>query len=213
MRKLIIFLTSIILFFLILLSALNFVIFDKSFYEKEFEKNKIYEKFGKEKTLSERDALLDYFKNNEKIINSDFYNEKEKQHLFDVKNLMILSRTAVYLSFFILVILFLLVFLKYKNDFLEIISKIFVFSAIVLFSFSLIAFFMQNYFSRIFYDFHLIFFSNNLWLLNPVTDNLINLFPEKFFFDAVARIIYVVLLFGVLFFLGGIFLKNSRKII
>lgn len=37
-------------------------------------------------------------------------------------------------------------------------------------------------------DFHLISFSNDLWLLDPNTDWLIRMFPEEFFFSTVQRI-------------------------
>ena len=36
--------------------------------------------------------------------------------------------------------------------------------------------------------FHHIFFNNDLWMLNPDTDLLINIVPEPFFMDTAARI-------------------------
>lgn len=39
-------------------------------------------------------------------------------------------------------------------------------------------------FDRIFVQFHEVSFSNDLWRLNPATDRLIQMFPERFFFDA-----------------------------
>jgi integral membrane protein (TIGR01906 family) len=44
-------------------------------------------------------------------------------------------------------------------------------------------------FSEVFVQFHLISFSNDLWLLDPRTDNLIRLFPQEFFLDAAMRIV------------------------
>ena len=43
-------------------------------------------------------------------------------------------------------------------------------------------------FSKYFVVFHHIFFTNDLWLLNPSTDLLINIVPEPFFMDMAARI-------------------------
>lgn len=37
--------------------------------------------------------------------------------------------------------------------------------------------------------FHQLFFTNDLWLLNPATDLMINLFPEAFFSHLVIRIL------------------------
>ena len=45
--------------------------------------------------------------------------------------------------------------------------------------------------------FHQVFFSNDLWLLNPYTDLMINLFPEAFFNHLVVRIILWFLAFYV----------------
>jgi integral membrane protein (TIGR01906 family) len=43
-------------------------------------------------------------------------------------------------------------------------------------------------FSGVFVQFHLLSFSNDLWILDPRTDNLIRLFPQEFFLDATLRI-------------------------
>lgn len=39
-------------------------------------------------------------------------------------------------------------------------------------------------FDRLFWQFHLISFSNDLWLLDPATDYLVMLFPQGFWYDA-----------------------------
>ena len=43
-------------------------------------------------------------------------------------------------------------------------------------------------FTRYFTIFHEIFFNNDLWILDPRTDLLINIVPEPFFVDTAARI-------------------------
>jgi integral membrane protein (TIGR01906 family) len=43
-------------------------------------------------------------------------------------------------------------------------------------------------FNSLFYRFHMLSFTNDLWLLDPRTDRLIQLFPIGFFFDAAMRI-------------------------
>ena len=51
-------------------------------------------------------------------------------------------------------------------------------------------------FNKYFTLFHEIFFTNDLWLLDPRTDLLIRMLPEGFFFDMVVRIgsIFLILL-------------------
>src|SRR5581483_1488142 len=48
-------------------------------------------------------------------------------------------------------------------------------------------------FSELFIQFHLLSFSNDLWLLDPRTDNLIRLFPQEYFLDAALRIVVFTL--------------------
>jgi integral membrane protein (TIGR01906 family) len=52
-------------------------------------------------------------------------------------------------------------------------------------------------FSQLFYQFHLLSFSNDLWLLDPSRDRLIQLFPLGFFFDAALRIAVQTVVVGV----------------
>ena len=60
--------------------------------------------------------------------------------------------------------------------------------------------------------FHHIFFHNDLWILDPATDMLINIVPEGFFSDTVLHIgitffLYVAVVFGLALF----FLRKSKK--
>ncbi len=43
-------------------------------------------------------------------------------------------------------------------------------------------------FDALFLQFHYLSFSNSLWMLDPATDRLIQLFPQGFFYDAALRI-------------------------
>lgn len=68
-------------------------------------------------------------------------------------------------------------------------------------------------FTKYFVMFHHIFFSNDLWILDPRTDMLINIVPEGFFMDTAARIAGLfgslsLILFGVCLFLT---IKNHKK--
>jgi len=45
-------------------------------------------------------------------------------------------------------------------------------------------------FTKYFIMFHHIFFSNDLWILDPSTDMLINIVPEGFFMDTAGRIAF-----------------------
>ena len=65
-------------------------------------------------------------------------------------------------------------------------------------------------FTKYFVMFHHIFFDNDLWILDPRTDLLINIVPEPFFMDTAARIalifgtsVAVILLVCLAFILAG----------
>jgi integral membrane protein (TIGR01906 family) len=65
-------------------------------------------------------------------------------------------------------------------------------------------------FNQFWTNFHLLFFDNDLWLLDPNTSIMINLFPGSFFFDLVTRIIAWVV--GIHVVISGILL-GTRKVL
>ncbi len=56
-------------------------------------------------------------------------------------------------------------------------------------------------FERLFWEFHLLSFTNELWLLDPAKDYLIMLFPQGFFYDA--ALFCVGITTGLAIILGG----------
>lgn len=200
--------SSILLFLIIFLASLNHLAFNTSFYTFEFQKLGVYNTFGRQTTDDQAKILLDYLDGKDELINSNFFNEKEKQHMIDVKNLIVLSKTILYASFMILSGIFIF-FIKKKKNISRLISKTFIFTSMTSFTLLITAYLLQDQFSTIFYNFHLLFFNNQLWLLNPAVDNLINLFPQQFFYDIAAEIIKNILMFSTLFFLEGLLIKST----
>lgn len=123
--------------------------------------------------------LIGYLKNKNEL-NINFFNEKEILHLKDVKKII----SFFIKSFYFILILFIILILK----FYKYLFYISIFSLVFLLSF--ISLFYLFDFSNLFYKFHLIFFDNNLWLLDPAKDNLINFFPESFFYNITNKIVY-----------------------
>ena len=67
-------------------------------------------------------------------------------------------------------------------------------------------------FTRYFIIFHQIFFDNDLWILDPETDLLINIVPEPFFMDTAGRIALVFAIPVLIIFLLCLFLLlRNRK--
>jgi integral membrane protein (TIGR01906 family) len=203
MRKTIIIIGSIILFFLIFLQSFFSLLYDLDFYNKEFNKNNV-KVIGKEDMVLN---LFDYFEGEDEI-SSKYFNEKERLHLVDVKNLINYAAILYYILLFCL--LFGLFYLhSKKGKFKLYLKKIFNFSALIVIGFTIVSVLLRNHFTYFFIKFHEILFTNDLWLLNPKTDVLIRLFPQQFFIDFVAMvfiksIIFAFILFGIAFVLKKI---------
>ncbi len=175
------------------------------YYEKEYEKYNVTADVH-----MEMDDLLDvtremmaYLRGNREDLHvpaivdgqpREFFNDREIAHMEDVRVLFLggltLRRIATALA---VACLILLIVLKAR------ISQVLPGSVCVgtgLF-FAVIcglAAVISTDFSKYFVIFHHIFFDNDLWILDPSTDLLINIVPEPFFMDTAARI---ALTFGI----------------
>ncbi len=110
----------------------------------------------------------------------EHFNEREILHMEDVQYLFNLERTVKHTAT-IISFLIILYFIK-KKEFLTIGKTLFygLFANYILISILgiLIIFDFNKYFNY----FHKIFFSNDLWILDPTTDLMIQMLPEPFFF-------------------------------
>lgn len=168
--------------FLILLFVMVFG-FSKNFYLREFSlyhpENtlKINPKFVRyagqvipEYLMGKRDNIqIPGFKN--------FFNEREIKHMDDVKRIFKWVKIISFLSLIIF-----LIFLKAES-----LPSILMYSLTL--TILLILIFLIVPFDLLFTKFHEVLFNNELWLLNPETDRLIVLLPERFFIDATKGII------------------------
>ena len=134
---------------------------------------------GRIDTLDDTEATIDG-------VTSPFFTEREKQHLADCRELFMKGLRARAIS--ILLILGLLVFLYVHlgwprmlrvlaSGYLKALAAVLILALIVLIA-SLIDF------TKVFTIFHKIFFDNDLWILYPDKDNLINIMQEDVFSDA-----------------------------
>lgn len=137
---------------------------------------------GKYETLNHEIEL-----NGEKRL---IYNNREILHMKDVRD--IFDKIKIFSSIYFLIII--LMSFKYVKlgkfiEYLYTLSKYSILgSGIVLLSMLTL---ILTDFSAAFYKFHEIFFTNDLWLLNPETDIMIQMLPESFFMDL--SIIIIVL--------------------
>ena len=176
----IIFIVSLIL--LIIISNFKLLALNFNFYKNEFSKLNVYEKIPD----ADKQALnlINYHNNKEEL--SNFFNDREKLHLQDVKNLFQKLSLIFYIS--LILSLILLIYFIYIKKY-KIIYSSFLIAGILTFILIILFLISVSNFDKAFTQFHLILFSNNLWQLNPETDNLVNLFPLQFFYDITKQII------------------------
>ncbi len=193
---------------LIFLTNLNLFSLNFNVYKKEFQKLNVYEEIPE----ADKYALnvINYHKNKEEL--NTFFNEKEKLHLKDVKDLINKALLIFYLS---LILTFILsIYLVYKKEYKNILDSFILSSFIMI---GVILFLLLIPFDLFFTKFHELTFSNNLWLLGQ-EDNLIKLFPQEFFFNIsfkiginilITSIILIVLSFLLKFKLNKKLLNNN----
>lgn len=111
-----------------------------------------------------------------------FLGEREVLHMQDVQHLFSLAK---YLAVFLAIVLVALFILAYRtNKLAQYLHCLARGSLLAILMGILSAALISLDFNRSFTLFHLLSFSNDLWLLDPATERLINLLPEAFFATA-----------------------------
>ena len=141
------------------------------------------------------DQIKSYFNNDEEYLNLiiiedgikySLYNEKEILHMKDVKHLIKLTQnTIIFSGLFILAYYLVTIFTaKSLRKSIEQIRRSSKFSAYSTVGFlAFVGLLASINFTWLFRQFHFISFSNDLWQLNPNTDYLIAMFPQRFFLE------------------------------
>jgi len=137
--------------------------------------------------------LIDYFNSNQELADVtviknaepfSLFNEREILHLKDVKalvnlNYAVMTFSAIYILGYLAIFLA-LAFSEWRKVLYQVIAG----SVLTLAVIAMTGILALMDFNWLFLQFHLISFSNDLWLLDPAKDYLIMMFPEGFWFDA-----------------------------
>lgn len=192
-----------------------------NFYLKEYRKLGVAENIGisAEDLENATEILLDYTsgKREDMITEADFdgqrkevFNDREKAHMVDVRALFLGARTFSRIATICGAVLLaaLLIFTRERKTILR---GYRLGNYIFLGIFVIIALYAAVDFTSFWTSFHHVFFTNDLWLLDPATCNLILMVPEQFFFDLVFRIVaWFVGIGAVLYILSWIFEKMKK---
>ena len=113
------------------------------------------------------------------------FNRREVLHMRDVKGLVqgvyrVQEASAVYLLAFAL-----MGFIVWRDSFRRRLARTALWGAVAtLGAVALVGLLSLLGFDRLFYTFHVLSFSNDLWQLDPYRDYLLRMFPNGFWFDA-----------------------------
>ena len=118
------------------------------------------------------------------------FNDREKEHMVDVKNLYLGALTVGRICAALAVIILLLEIFVFKR-LRQAVSGYLIGNAVFFAAFAVLAVLAASDFTTFWTNFHHVFFSNDLWLLNPETDMMIRMVPETFFFDLVMRVVFI----------------------
>jgi len=207
-QKLLLIILIIVIPVLITTYAFRFTAFDEKYYFRFYEKYDIYSQFQtKEEVNNNTILLLDYLKGKAPL-DTEFFNEKEKLHLVDVKAIMSGLNIASYVS--LLAFLFILLHLRRTKHF-DYVFKGFLYGGLLtLVLIGIFIIMLATSFHSVFISFHQIFFNNDLWQLDPATDNLIVLFPNAFFYNIAIKIMLSSVITGAIFAGFGLLFKYYR---
>jgi len=200
-KKLFLTLSAVFLIIFIFLLSFHLFLYNKYFYDWQYEKNDVYETFGYENTWNATHELWSYMKSNGEFY-SDFFSEQDKLHMVDVKWLL----NGIKYMFILSLVLVLLSFYYHKRN----IASLLCYSSILSFIFILIFAILSLFFENSFIVFHKLFFNNDLWLMNPAVDKLVLLYPDNFFFTIFVFIIVTTLIFSFILFVISVYFKKKH---
>lgn len=173
--------------------------FSRGFYAQEYAKYDIKTDVGVsgESLTQATEVLLGYLEGKRDSLElqaeidgqeREYYNERETQHMFDVKVLYqnaIAFMIAAYIAGAVMIIVAALLLRDRRR-----ICRTASWSMLAaLLAFAVLGVWIAVDFGSFWQSFHHIFFTNDLWQLDPATSLLIRMYPSAFFFDLVVRIL------------------------
>ena len=227
--------SAVLLSYVLLVGSILAVVYlTPGYFEKEYEKYDVLSSLP-EMTMSEEDGLMAVTKHMKHFLlhgqqpeelqlevmmggeMRPFFSEREIAHMGDVR---VLFMAGIRFVGFALILIILLMgtnrLLVCENE-----PKIFRISTgigmviggtLVLAAFAALGAHIITHFDTDFVTFHHMFFDNDLWILNPAEDMLINIVPQGFFFDTASRIVlYYVVLMLLMIVAGIALIIRGRK--
>ncbi len=167
------------------------------YYRHQFEEKDVLGDLNRnidmDNVMSAFSKMMEYLRGNRDNLNievtadgarQEFYNEREKVHLKDVRNIVLKAYRLRLIAALICLIslIYIITHCKRHQSAWFSIRKIFVATCIITnTAFLLVVGIVAVNFDKVFTIFHKVLFANNYWRLNPSESDLINLLPQSFF--------------------------------
>lgn len=200
-----------------------------NWYRSEYEKYNVLEDVRGEMSMDDAvyvtEEMLQYLRGNRDDLviyatidgkRTEFYSDREKAHLADCRNLIVgglwIRRVSMAIIFAIVIWLILSSKKPYGEGTLRTICSSYIgTTAVTLVGAGILGLLAMSDFTDFFDKFHLLFFDNDLYILDPREDNLINLLPEGFFSDTAAMILGIFLVIVVILLVLAVFVLYKDK--
>ena len=189
---------------MLLLTNVQLVAYNRDYYRKEYDKYGIPKHIGmsKDNLMESTEKLLLYLDNKRDDLDfkapfnngeEEFFSNRDKLHMIDVKGLFVKGRIFRNISFVYIMLYVMLLFRNkpFKNQLRKLACQGINISLAGIAPIIMLIILMKAHFYKYFTVFHEMFFTNDLWLLDPATDRLINIFPQDFFTDMAFSISYL----------------------
>lgn len=210
------------LIIILLITSIDMNCFNRDFFKSEYETLETAKDLG----MSEADlnkatnTLLDYLRDEREDISVDItlkgskvqaFNSKEAAHMVDVKGLYQFAMVLRNVCLIVFCASFIYLLIRLKKGVFTLLSIDYMKTA-TLFAvvFAMIAMWAYVDFDAFWTLFHRLAFRNELWLLDPSTDLMINLFPSQFFSSLVFRIVGMFAGSFILIFAGSYLFLRIR---
>ncbi|MDL2248277.1 TIGR01906 family membrane protein [Tyzzerella sp. OttesenSCG-928-J15] len=215
---------TICLIFIILLTSIELPTFNYAFYNYEYNKNETYDQIGINSYDLEKvtNKLTGYMRGTEENLEvyvninggiREFFNNLEKSHMVDVKNLFQIGFAVRNIAIVIFIITTIIAFVYKRRPALKEYALSYIIGNVLfLLSCGALTGVILSDFNKYFTIFHEIFFDNDLWILDPSTDLLINIVPLGFFIDIFTAVVAIFFLISIIFTIISIaYLKSGNK--
>ncbi len=197
----------------IFLKGVEINAFNKKIYIDSYKKNNVVDITGKELKELEiiTEDIFSYLRDDsDEEILSSYFNSREIRHMEDVK--VLFERGFKIKKLSLALFLFGIIGLVVLGESSKIAKGIFYGNLVWWFIIIILFMFTTMNFNKYFTYFHEIFFDNDLWLLNPYEDLLIQMLPEEFFINIFKRILlFFISILAIIQLISYIFMKKGKN--